>query len=363
MKKNYVSLLTGCLVFFTANVIFAQAPTITSAMLPLVGTSYTIYSDSLGNDTTGFVITPGSSATQTWNYAPNFITTYSTMHSYISPFGLPGASSFPGANLADSSYGEYNFYTAGTNGLIENGYYVNIPGFATYTATFTPMGEIVIPTPFTYSDTITNNFSFTYTYSSIGYIVRQTQHTTLAIIADAFGSLTTPAGTYFNTLRIKNYQVDVDSQFLYSTAGVLLSASPYSKDSAITYEWLDNNHPFPLMEIILDGAGTAIKKAFYTQSVTTGVENHTSPFASLSLYPNPAIVATSLTYQNKYATHVNIDMFDISGRLITNLANENQSAGPQTLPIDTKALGLNAGLYFVRISGPEGSETVKLSVN
>jgi hypothetical protein len=56
-------------------------------------------------------------------------------------------------------------------------------------------------------------------------------------------------------------------------------------------------------------------------------------------------------------------LFDLNGRFIANLANENQSAGKQTLPIDTKALGLNAGLYVVRIGSLTGYKTVKLSVN
>ena len=113
----------------------------------------------------------------------------------------------------------------------------------------------------------------------------------------------------------------------------------------------------------MNGTGTAVTSANYTSSYTTGMETHYIPFANLSVYPNPAIANTNLSYENKNATHITIQLFDISGKLITTLANENQTAGIQTLPIDTKALQLNAGLYFVRISSPNGSETMKLSIN
>jgi hypothetical protein len=157
----------------------------------------------------------------------------------------------------------------------------------------------------------------------------------------------------------------VDTQFVYlgtSASGTPFQTTP-SRDSSITYEWLESSAPFLLMEIDMNGAGTVVTGANYVTGVTTGIVCLPSAFVNLSLYPNPAVATTSLAYENKYATHVSVDLFDISGRLITNLANENQSAGQQSLPIDTKALGLNAGLYFVRISGPNGSETVKLSVN
>jgi hypothetical protein len=233
---------------------------------------------------------------------------------------------------------------------------------------FTP-GEVVVPTPFTYGNSRVNSFTSTYsvatTYSGTPIVVKQVQHSTRTLTADAFGSLTTPAGTYGSSLRIKAYELDIDTQFVYagtSASGTPLYTTP-SRDSSMDYEWVQNGTPVLLMEIDMNGAGTAVTGANYVSAVATGIVSLPSAFASLSLYPNPATMATSLTYENKYATHVSIDMFDISGRLITNLANENQTAGKQTIAIDTKALGLNAGLYFVRISGPNGSETLKLNVN
>ncbi len=367
MKKNYVSLLSGCLFALATNVALAQAPTITSANLPAVGITYTQMNDSNHIDLPTFTVSAGSASAQTWNYTPEFVTTYSTSNSFVSPSGLSGASNFPSANLGLSSGGNSVFFTTGASGMDLIGVYANTgAGYAAIP--YTP-NEVFIPTPFTYGNTNVNTFTSSFTiattYSGTPVAVKIVQHSKRTITGDAFGSLTTPAGTYPSTLRMKIFQVDVDTQFVYlgtSASGTPIQTSP-SKDSTLGYEWLQNSHPSLLMQINMNGTGTSVTSANYTQSAIMGIVSLPSAFASLSLYPNPATIATNLTYENKYATHVNIDMFDISGRLITNLANENQPAGKQTLPIDTKAMGLNAGLYFVRISSPNGSETVKLSVN
>jgi len=369
MKKNYVSLLTGCFFALGLNLALAQSPTITTANLPVVGTAFGERADSTAGDLPNFTVTAGSASAQSWNYSTQFVNTYTTGINFASPSGLPGASSFPSANLGETNAGTSVFFTTNSSGLSIDGYYANFgTGIGYVTVPYTG-GELVIPTPFTYGNSRVNSFSSTYsvstTYSSTTYTSKNVQHSTRTLTADAFGSLTTPAGTYGNTLRIKAYQVNIDTQFVYlgaNASGTPISTTP-SRDSSLDYEWVQNGTPVLLMEIDMNGAGTSVTGANYTTGVTTGIVSLPSAFASLSLYPNPATVATSFTYENKYATHVSIDLFDLSGRLITNLANENQSAGQQTLPIDTKALGLNAGLYFIRISGTNGSETLKLNVD
>ena len=367
MKKNYTSFLTGFLLVLAGYSAFAQAPTITSAHLPTAGTTYNQMDDSTAADLPSFMVTAGASSAQTWNYTSVFAHTYADPISFVAPSGLSGASNFASANLGGSQSGNSLFFTSNTSGLVLDGYYANTgAGFAA--VPFTP-SEVIIPTPFTYGNSQNNAFVSTVTiattYSGTPIVVKQVQHSTRTLTGDAFGSLTTPGGTFSSTLRIKAYQVDVDTQFVYlgtTASGTPIQTSP-SRDSSLTYEWVQNNSPVILMEIDMNGAGTVVTGANYSNGVTTGIVSLTSPFTELSVYPNPATTAANLTYENKYATHVTINMFDISGRFIATLANENQSVGKQTLSIDTKALQLNSGLYFVRISGANGSETIKLSVN
>ncbi|MHB8261225.1 MAG: T9SS type A sorting domain-containing protein [Bacteroidia bacterium] len=345
MKKIYV--IASLALTVSA---LAQSPTITSADLPVVGTTVNENNDSTTAQMTSFTVTAGSSSAQTWNYAPAFVTTYSSATAYVAPSTLVGASNFPSANLGvNATTGTTTaseFLTTSTSGMVLTGYYTSM-----YTVKWAPYMEL-IPTPFTYSNSSVTTYSYSFLYTT--YTIKR--HATHTITADAFGSLTTPAGTYPSTLRVKSYESGMDSIFSGST---FLQTS---KDSSYVYQWLQTGSPHQLMTINMKGTGVATS-ASYVTSVTTGIDNHTSPFAELSLFPNPTADAASLSYENNTATHVTIQLFDISGRFISTIADENQSAGKQTLPINTKALGLNAGLYFVRISSLTGSETVKLSVN
>ncbi|HEX7414672.1 MAG TPA: T9SS type A sorting domain-containing protein [Bacteroidia bacterium] len=346
MKKIYV--IASLALTISA---FAQSPTITSAILPLAGTTYNQLNDSTTAQMASFSVTPGSGSAQVWNYAADFITTYSSSSTYVAASGLAGATNFPSANLGVSTGTGTTtanlFYTASSSGMVVNGYYSS-----SLTLTWTPFME-VIPTPFTCGN-ISNT---TYSYTFVSGTYTQRRHATRTITADAYGSLTIPTGTHPSTLRVKTYEHGMDSAFI---SGTFYSVT---KDSSINYDWYESSSPFLVMTISMNGAGNKTTSAAYVSSVTTDIQNHTTPFAGMSLFPNPTTDAVSLSYENTAATHVTIQLFDISGRFISTIADENQPAGKQTLPIDTKALGLNTGLYFVRISSLTGSETVKLSVN
>ena len=360
MKKNYVLLFASCLFAFTVNTASAQSPTITSANLPHVGSTYNQVNDSNHIDKPTFTVTAGSGTAQTWNYASKFVTTYTSSSTFVTPSSLTGSSSFPGSNLAESTgtgTATTNvFFTSSASGLVLNGAYVTSSSLS---VVYVP-NAMEIPTPFTYPNTSTTTYSYAISGAAGTYSYTQRQHSTRTITADAFGSLTTPAGTYPNTLRLKSVEVDVDSSFGGVTMPLAFTSA--STATTTTYNWFESSSPFLLMTISMNGTG-AVTSAAYTQSAASGIESHTSPFETLSLYPNPAVDAASLSYENKNAMHVTIEMYDISGRFIATLANENQTAGKQILPIDAKALGLNSGLYFVRISGLNGSETMKLSIN
>lgn len=338
---------------------FAQSPTITSAILPLAGTTYNQLTDSTTAQMTSFTVTPGSGSAQVWNYAADFITTYPSSSTYVAASGLAGASNFPTANLGISTGTGTTtanlFYTASSSGMVVNGYYSS-----SFQLTWSPFME-VIPTPFTCGNVSNTTYSYTYGGVSGTYTYTSVRHATRTITGDAYGSLTTPIGIYPSTLRVKTYEVGIDSNFGGVTLPLAFTSA--SRDSSINYDWYESSSPFLVMTISMNGAGNKTTSAAYVSSVTMDIQNHTTPFAGMSLFPNPATDAVSLSYENTAATHVTIQLFDISGRFISTIADENQVAGKQTLPINTKALGLNAGLYFVRISSLNGSETVKLNIN
>ncbi|MDQ7817216.1 MAG: T9SS type A sorting domain-containing protein [Melioribacteraceae bacterium] len=85
-----------------------------------------------------------------------------------------------------------------------------------------------------------------------------------------------------------------------------------------------------------------------TDQVTTDVEE-SLPF-SYSLeqnYPNPFNPATQIKYSIAKAGHVSVKIFDILGRVVSELVNKQQEPGSYT--VDFNGSKLASGIYFYRI--------------
>ena len=82
----------------------------------------------------------------------------------------------------------------------------------------------------------------------------------------------------------------------------------------------------------------------------TGVDDNNYPVNRYELYqnyPNPFNPSTSIKYTLEKQGMVTIKIFDILGREVATLINEEQSAGNHTLRFDAK--NLSSGAYFYRI--------------
>lgn len=66
-----------------------------------------------------------------------------------------------------------------------------------------------------------------------------------------------------------------------------------------------------------------------------------------SLYPNPAINIVSMDYNVSEKSNVNISIFDLSGRMITQILSETQSVGKQNSTFDVNQL--DKGIYLITL--------------
>ncbi|HTN45263.1 MAG TPA: T9SS type A sorting domain-containing protein [Flavipsychrobacter sp.] len=80
----------------------------------------------------------------------------------------------------------------------------------------------------------------------------------------------------------------------------------------------------------------------------------------ISIYPNPATDAATLQFDAVNATNVTIQVVDLTGRVVANIANENVQAGSRKFTINTA--NLPSGIYNVKIQTESGSQTQRLSV-
>jgi len=94
----------------------------------------------------------------------------------------------------------------------------------------------------------------------------------------------------------------------------------------------------------------------------TGVEEKISlrpeQFGLLQNYPNPFNPSTIISYQLPKQTHVTLKVFDVLGRELATLVNEEQTVGYKSVTWD--ASKMPSGMYFYRMTAGIFSETKKL---
>ena len=77
-------------------------------------------------------------------------------------------------------------------------------------------------------------------------------------------------------------------------------------------------------------------------------------------YPNPFNPATTIYYQLPQNGNVKITVFDLLGREVAELINENKSAGKHHIEFDAAKFNLSSGVYFYKISAGQYSKTMKM---
>jgi hypothetical protein len=87
-----------------------------------------------------------------------------------------------------------------------------------------------------------------------------------------------------------------------------------------------------------------------TMKQLTGVNRQQHPPGTFTLdqnYPNPFNPETVIPYTLPSHQEIRLDVYDITGRLITTLVHEKQSAGRYTVPFNGK--NLVSGIYLIRL--------------
>jgi hypothetical protein len=100
---------------------------------------------------------------------------------------------------------------------------------------------------------------------------------------------------------------------------------------------------------------TAINNYFSTM----GIEDATKGI-TLKAYPNPVINVLNLDMNLTSGGLVDIDMTDMTGKIVKKIASETYSAGATTLQIETS--DLTNGIYFIRVNINGKSYRYKVSV-
>lgn len=342
MKKIFTILFAG-MAFHQAN-----AQTITSANFPNTGEIWVEFIDTTGSLIT---LTPGGTA-QTWNYGSSFNVGDTSGINFRPLNDAPGYmnafSSFPDADLvviddlADSSA---TFFETNPTGLYFDGFYdqglfVDASlGINQNYVNFNP-NRLIIPAPFSISDTRTNNAKFELTFSTSGITINSRTYFVQSFEADASGELTTPFGVFSNVLRIREFTYNVDTT-TYNPP--LVPEETSISDTSITYLFVHANSHCLLMTVDVDPITLQPTQASYYDPIVLVGEKENAPMP-VTLYPNPA---GEEFYLNHIRSNSTIQIFDVTGKLIN-----NQFLGGLESNIKMNTADMSAGFYFFSISNP-----------
>ena len=100
---------------------------------------------------------------------------------------------------------------------------------------------------------------------------------------------------------------------------------------------------------------TAVKAAY---EAVTAVEDVISPDFELRNYPNPFNSNTTISFNLGKASHVNLSVYDISGRRVELLINENRLAGLHEVQFAPSSGSSN--IYFIRLTTEDNTVTRKM---
>ncbi|MEI8279370.1 MAG: T9SS type A sorting domain-containing protein [Bacteroidota bacterium] len=95
-------------------------------------------------------------------------------------------------------------------------------------------------------------------------------------------------------------------------------------------------------------------------SVPLGISNVAAGVQGFRMYPNPTTNATTVGFELKNASNVQVEVYDVMGRVVVTAANETMSAGQHFVNVSTANLA--AGIYTVKIQTENGNVTDRLSV-
>ncbi|MCX6164601.1 MAG: T9SS type A sorting domain-containing protein [Ignavibacteriae bacterium] len=89
-----------------------------------------------------------------------------------------------------------------------------------------------------------------------------------------------------------------------------------------------------------------------------GITSNTEPvqYELNQNYPNPFNPYTIISYSLKYNTFVNLDIYNVEGKLITTLVNEYQKTGQYNIPFSVASYPLSSGVYYYRLMTDKASE-------
>lgn len=354
MKKIFYSVS----LFLTSIAVMAQSPIVTSADFAVDGDKFYMATDT--NTTLG----PGTAgANATWDFSSLVANTMDTVI-----FATPTNPQFPTSNLSlQTATGSEFFFDKSTSQLEALGFFGDPIGVGASlsVALDIPLTVLTFPTELgtAFQDTAFADVVISDIPPDLQAFVdtlRVVRNSTVNSEVDAFGTLTTPLGTFNDVLRQKYEEYTIDSIYIYSQNGFppflqpgwsfvdgALAASFGLSNPIITditvYRFFNPTSKYYLMELTQNASNqtTSIEYQADPDDCCTSVSNKFMDNVDITVYPNPA--TNVLTFDiSGLNNNAEIVVYDLSGRLVNNIPVTNAKT-----TVDVSSM--NGGMFIYRI--------------
>lgn len=271
---------------------------------------------------------------QTWDFgsAVSDGNTYQSI--YLEPASTPWAADFSTATLAN------------TDVVTDSSTFVFLKSTSTEFSTLgfkDPLSVLkynpaqkLLKFPLKYQTTF--NQSNSISGSSDGTPISGTQTDTVSV--DAWGSVTTPLGT-FQALRVKSIIEQDITLFIFNI-----------KVNTVQYDWWTKDFVEPVFSYATSttdffGDVTTETSSNYLSSQSVGIKALQADETSLSILPNPANEATSIHFSLKKAEKVDFLVYSADGKLVHANRSVECLAGANQHSMDVS--NLENGNYFIAV--------------
>ncbi len=293
------------LALFAAPAALLAQPTINFINIPVIGDAVTIGRCSDPIDSVALNASAG--AMQTWDFSG--LTEFSEDQIvFVDPATTPFVADFPNSNLCGITWeGTHTYYVANTSVLESEGSTTLIGPPPEDTANYLMNidRETVIELPYSHGDGFQDAYSGT--FSAGGF--QGTVDGTVDFVADGYGTLILPTGTYANTVRYRMDRVQNNTIFGLTTV-----------TTSVQWAWISEEFRFwlLLMDIDLDGFGSSDQVWYDKSPIQVGPQGIGDlNGAAMSLYPSPAPTGSSVTITGMpELVNARVEVMDALGRKV-----------------------------------------------
>lgn len=131
----------------------------------------------------------------------------------------------------------------------------------------------------------------------------------------------------------------------------------FSTDPNPTHTYANNDASYTVAMIAIQPCG--IDTVISQVNVAVGIKEYANVFG-VTLFPNPAQDLATINFKNPTAENVNVQVYNTTGQMVSNINYGKLVAGKQNLLVNTSAY--DNGVYFVRLNVGGQSQTMRIVV-